>query len=242
MTPIMIAPRVSVPTTQPLALRRPTVGRPTGTRPTGARATGEQSAAKRPPLKRPSARQPVVLDRPWSRGCGTSVDKRINGVTIGTHRLGISLWITPGRTGENMWLPQWPQSAVPRPAQPAMGSCTVPVDSKTTAGLRQRSSSPVSTVPMTTTFLISIKQTAVKPRAAQEHLAPCGAAHHHAASNGGAPNRGAPHSSAPNNTARCANLEPQTQLPRVRYGCRACGYRCRAAGTGGAAQVLPRRA
>jgi hypothetical protein len=35
-------------------------------------------------------------------GCSTRFSKRINEVTIGTHRLGTTLWITSGQAGDKM--------------------------------------------------------------------------------------------------------------------------------------------
>ena len=96
---------------------------------------------------------------------GRENGKRSSGVTIGTHRLGINLWITRGRTGENLWLPRRHRLAVPRCNAAATCFRTSPVDTKTGADLVREASSPVSTVPMTTTFFKSIQQLVENPRA-----------------------------------------------------------------------------
>ncbi len=91
-------------------------------------------------------------------------DKRSDSVTIGTHRLGIRLWITLGRRGDNVWSSRARRLAVPSRVASITSPDTPLVDPKTPAGLAERASSPVSTVPMTTTIYRSIQQQAENPR------------------------------------------------------------------------------
>jgi len=90
---------------------------------------------------------------PASARCRTSFGKRANGVTISTHRLGKSLWITSGRTGEKMWSRRMPRPAVPSEGLNATSARTPPVDAGKADDLQKGWSSPVSTAPMTTTIL-----------------------------------------------------------------------------------------
>jgi hypothetical protein len=114
-------------------------------------------AAARPPLSGSRGpadnRQQAGIGNQVGKPVSKPVSKRSNGVTIGTHRLGIRLWITSGPMGEKLCPPPARRCPVPSRPVPPGSPHTPPVGPGNRADLHEWLPSPVSTVPTTTTIL-----------------------------------------------------------------------------------------